>query len=150
MVAVLPDSTHRVNMGEYSKRYDDIKRDIMDYDFLVKPQRFLRFYSRSYRCIHSNQIINIPVHRHGDIAAAVVYAVVGDAILWEVGRIAGFFPGGHRVPTSERRSALNLAFSSSIFICSKSANTQHARSFFSRFLICDFSSPPQFSDDDTG
>ena len=30
MVAVLPDSTHRVNMGEYSKRYDDIKRDIMD------------------------------------------------------------------------------------------------------------------------
>lgn len=30
MVAVLPDSTHRVNMGEYSKRYDDIKCDIMD------------------------------------------------------------------------------------------------------------------------
>ena len=30
MVAVLPDSMHRVNMGEYSKRYDDIKRDITE------------------------------------------------------------------------------------------------------------------------
>ena len=30
MVAVLPDSTHRANMGEYSKRYDDIKRDIIE------------------------------------------------------------------------------------------------------------------------
>lgn len=31
-----------------------------------------------------NQIVNIPVHRRGDIAAAVVNAVVGNAILWEV------------------------------------------------------------------
>jgi len=30
MVAVLPDSTHRVNMGEYSKRYNDIKHDIAE------------------------------------------------------------------------------------------------------------------------
>lgn len=30
MVAVLPDSMHRVNMGEYSKRYDDIKCDITE------------------------------------------------------------------------------------------------------------------------
>ena len=30
MVAVLPDSMHRVNMGEYSKRYNDIKRNITE------------------------------------------------------------------------------------------------------------------------
>ena len=30
MVAVLPDSTHRVNMGEYSKRYSDIKHNIAE------------------------------------------------------------------------------------------------------------------------
>ena len=31
-----------------------------------------------------NQIVNIPVHCRGDIAAAVVNAVIGDAVLWEV------------------------------------------------------------------
>lgn len=31
-----------------------------------------------------NQIVNIPVHCRGDIAAVVVNAVVGDAVLWEV------------------------------------------------------------------
>lgn len=30
MVAVLPDSTHRVDMGEYSKRYNDIKHNIAE------------------------------------------------------------------------------------------------------------------------
>ena len=42
------------------------------------------------------------------------------------------------MPTSDRRSALNLAFSSSIFICSK--RERSTLMAFSRFLICDFSS----------
>lgn len=42
----------------------------------------LQFPLRSLQLL--NQIVNIPVHRRGDIAAAVVNAVIGDAVLREV------------------------------------------------------------------